>query len=130
MRELTKYRLSVSFEQLQDSKSLLDNNSYKGSLNRSYYSIFTAIRALLAEKEIDYKKHSAVISHFRLNYIKTGVFESKFSDYVGSAFEIRNNSDYADFFIASREDAESQYSNAVEFYEAVKSYLESINDSV
>ena len=130
MRELTKYRLSVSFEQLQDSKSLLDNNSYKGSLNRSYYSIFTAIRALLAEKEIDYKKHSAVISHFRLNYIKTGVFESKFSDYVGSVFEIRNNSDYADFFIASREDAENQYSNAVEFYEAVKSYLESINDSV
>lgn len=125
MRELTKYRLSVSDEQLKDSKSLLDNGGFKGSLNRSYYAIFTAIRALLAEKEIDFKKHSAVISYFRQNYIKTEIFDKKLSDYVGDAFEIRNNSDYADFFIASKEEAETQYLHAVEFYEVIKNYLES-----
>ena len=125
MRELTAHRLSVSAEQLKDSKRLLDDGGFKGSLNRSYYAIFTSIRALLAEKEIDFKKHSAVIGYFRQNYIKTEIFDKKLSDYVGDAFEIRNNSDYADFFVASREEAETQYLHAVEFYETIKNFLES-----
>ena len=124
MRNLTKYRLEKTEERLRDAKSLLETGGFGGSLNRSYYAIFTAIRALLAEKEIDFSKHSAVISYFRQHYIKTGIFDVKFSKYAGDAFEIRNNSDYADFYIASRTDAETQYNHAVEFYEAVKNFLE------
>ena len=124
MRDLTKYRLERSAEFLEESKMLLQNDSFKGSINRSYYAIFTAVRALLAEEEVDFKKHSAVIGYFRKNYIKTKIFEGKFSDYVGDAFEIRNDCDYEDFFIVSREEAETQYNHAVEFYEAVKKYLE------
>ena len=124
MRDLTKYRLERSAEFLEESKMLLQNDSFKGSINRSYYAIFTAVRALLAEEEVDFKKHSAVIGYFRKNYIKTKIFEGKFSDYVGDAFEIRNDCDYEDFFIVSREEAETQYNHAVEFYEVVKKYLE------
>ena len=49
-----------------------------------------------------------------------------FSDYIGDAFSARQYSDYADFFIVSREQAETQYQNAVEFVEAVKNYLEMV----
>ena len=124
MRELTKYRLVRATEYLSASKIMLENNCYKDSINRSYYAIFTTIRALLAENEIDFKKHSAVISYFRQHYIKTKIFDVKFSQYVGNAFEIRNNCDYEDFYIVSREDAETQYNNAVEFYETIKNFLE------
>ena len=125
MLDLTKYRLERATEFLSASKIMLENNCYKDSINRSYYAIFTTIRAILAENEIDFKKHSAVISYFRQHYIKTKIFNVKFSQYVGDAFEIRNNCDYEDFYIASREDAETQYNNAVEFYDAVKNFLES-----
>ena len=128
MLDLTKYRLERATEFLSASKIMLENNCYKDSINRSYYAIFTTIRALLAENEIDFKKHSAVISYFRQHYIKTKIFDVKFSQYVGDAFEIRNNCDYEDFYIASREDAETQYNNAVEFYDAVKNFLESARD--
>ena len=128
MLDLTKYRLDRATEFLSASKIMLENNCYKDSINRSYYAIFTTIRALLAENEIDFKKHSAVISYFRQHYIKTKIFDVKFSQYVGDAFEIRNNCDYEDFYIASREDAETQYNNAVEFYDAVKNFLESARD--
>ena len=67
MRDLTKYRLELAKERIEISKFMIDNGHYKDSVNRSYYSIFSAIRALLAEKEVDFKKHSAVISYFRLN---------------------------------------------------------------
>ena len=126
MRDLSKYRLDRAAEFLSEANALFQIDSFKGSINRSYYAIFTAARALLAEDEIDFKKHSAVISYFRQHYIKTGIFDKKFSDFIGDAFEIRNNCDYEDFYIVSRLDAQTQLNNATEFLQAVKKYLEVI----
>lgn len=42
----------------------------KTANNRAYYSIFHAMRAILALDEVDFKKHSGVIAYFRENYIK------------------------------------------------------------
>ena len=124
MRDLTKYRLEVAEERLMTAKEMIERGRYRISISNSYYAIFNAARALLAEKEVDFKKHSAVISYFRREYVKTGIFDVKFSAYIGNAFDSRNDCDYEDFFIASREEAETQYQHAVEFVEAVKSYLE------
>lgn len=126
LRDLTKYRIELAKERFEISKSLLDDGHYKDSINRSYYSIFSAVRALLAEEEVDFKKHSAVIGYFRKNYIKTGIFDKKFSSYIGSAFDTRNDCDYEDFVFISKVEAETQYNRAVEFYEAVKNYLENL----
>lgn len=129
MRDLTRYRLELANERLEMSKMALENGYLKDSINRSYYAIFSATRALLSEQHIDFKKHSAVISYFRREYIKTGKFDVKFSNYIGDAFRARQYSDYEDFFIASREQTEIQYQHAVEFVEAVKKYLEGLNDN-
>lgn len=127
MNKYTKYRLELADERVEVSKIMLNDGHFRDSINRSYYAIFTAVRALLSERNIDFKKHSAVISYFRREYIKTGVFDVKFSDYIGGAFEFRNDCDYEDFVFASREEAEEQYQHAVEFVEAVKNYLEGEN---
>lgn len=127
MRDLTKYRLDSAKECLEVSAEMIETGRYKISISNSYYAIFNAARALLAEREIDFKKHSAVISYFRREYVKSGIFDVKFSDYIGDAFDSRNNCDYEDFFIASIQQAEIQYQHAVEFYEAVKNFLEETN---
>lgn len=124
MRDLTKYRLELAAERVTTAKLLLDGGAYRDSVSRSYYAIFSAIRALLAERNVDFKKHSAVISYFRREYVKTGVFDVKFSDYIGKAFTTRQYSDYGDFVIVSREQAQEQYQHSVEFCAAVKKYLE------
>ena len=124
MRDLTKYRLETAQEHLELSKIALENGYFKGSINRSYYSIFSAARALLSEDYVDFKKHSAVISYFRREYVKAGVFDAKFSDYIGSAFKARQYSDYGDFVVVSREEAQEQYEHASEFCAAVKKFLE------
>ena len=124
LNEYTKYRLELAFERVTVAKKMIDSGYFKDSINRSYYAIFTAVRALLSERQIDFKKHSAVIGYFRREYIKTGIFDEKFSDYIGKAFRFRNDCDYEDFIIVSREKAEEQYQHAVEFCEAVKKFLE------
>ena len=121
--ELALYRIAMAKERLESAKLLLDNNSYKDSIGRSYYAIFTAARALLALDGEDFARHAGVISYFQRTYIKSGVFDVRFSRYISEAFQIRNNTDYADFYIVSREDAEEQYQRAVEFYETVRGYL-------
>lgn len=122
--KLVKYRLDMAYEKITVAKLLLQNGHYKDSINRSYYAIFSAIRALLAMEDKDFSKHSGVISYFRMKYIKTGVFDKKYSDYLQSAFQERNFSDYGDFFLVSREDAEKQYQNAIELADAIKNYIE------
>lgn len=47
-KELMKYRLEMAEERLHSSKVLLEAGSYKDSIGRSYYAMFTAVRALLA----------------------------------------------------------------------------------
>ncbi len=123
MNEYAKYRLELAAERVSATKAMIDMGAYRDSINRSYYAIFTAARALLAERNIDFKKHSAVIGYFRREYIKTNVFDKKFSDYIGEAFRFRNDCDYGDFVIVSRAEAEEQYQHAVKFVETVKEYL-------
>ena len=124
-KELSNYRLKTAGETLVAAQLLFENEKYKDSINRSYYTIFHCMRAILALEGADYKKHSGVISHFRENYIKNGVFPKELSEFIGQASLIRNQSDYEDFFLASKEDAEKQMQNAARFLETVTAYLNS-----
>ena len=100
-----KYRLKMAKERLHSSKVLLDDGCYKDSIGRSYYAMFTSVRALLAMEGQDFSKHAGVIAYFQKEFIKTGKFDKKYSKYISQAFQIRNNTDYADFFIVSAQDA-------------------------
>ena len=121
--ELKVYRLEMARERLSSSKVLLDVGNYKDSIGRSYYAMFTAVRALLATEGQDFSKHAGVIAYFQKEYIKTGKFDKKYSKYISQAFQIRNNTDYADFFLVSSKDAQEQYQRAEEFVQAVEEFL-------
>lgn len=122
-RELMTYRLEMAEERLHSAKILLDDKSYKDSIGRSYYAMFTSVRALLAMEGQDFSKHSGVIAYFQKEFVKTGRFEKKYSKYISQAFQIRNNTDYADFFIVSAQDAKEQYENAAEFLTAIRQFI-------
>lgn len=62
--ELKLYRLEMARERLSSSKVLLDVENYKDSIGRSYYAMFTAVRALLATEGQDFSKHAGVIAYF------------------------------------------------------------------
>ena len=123
MDELVTYRLAAAREKLESARILLDVGQYKDSIGRSYYSIFSAVRAVLARDNVDFSKHSGVISYFQKEYIKTGKLDVKYSKYLQAAFQVRNNCDYDDFFIVSKTDAAEQYSRAVEMISAIEEFL-------
>lgn len=121
---ISSRRLEQADECLKDAKILLERESYRGAANRSYYAVFHSIRAVLAYDGYDSKKHSGVISEFRRRYIKTGIFDSDMSDIIGSLFDLRTDSDYNDFYVASKADVAEQVENAERFLICIKEYLE------
>lgn len=123
MDDLIKYRLSSSKEKLLSAKLLLEAGLYKDSVGRSYYAIFSAIRAVLAIRQVDFSKHAGVIAYFQKEFIKTEIFDKKYSKYLQQAFQIRNSCDYDDFFIVSKQDAEEQYERALELLAIIENYI-------
>lgn len=127
LKELAKYRMEKAREMLSAAEGNLEITQYKTSLNRSYYAIFHAMRAMNILKGFDSSKHSGVIAYFNKEYLKTEILERKLSVIIKNSSFLREKSDYDDFFIASRADAEKQIENARIFINAVEHYLKRIS---
>lgn len=122
--DLSKYRLSKSVETLATAKRDLNAEDYASANNRAYYCIFHAMRAVIALDGEDYKKHSAVIARFTMNYLKPEILPRDFSKLIANASLIRNRSDYEDFYVCSIEDTRRLVSGAEEFLHSVNAYLQ------
>ena len=59
-----KYRLERAKEDLLDAELSYKNTRYLNANNRAYYSIFHAIRAILALERADFKRHKDVLAYF------------------------------------------------------------------
>lgn len=123
--DLSRYRMEKAKADLSTSKLNLENKKFSQSINRSYYSMFHAVRALLALEKYDSRKHSGIISQFNLRYIKPKHIESKYFKMLTAAFQIRNDCDYDDFYVASFEDAEIQFEKANKFINRIEAYIDS-----
>jgi len=118
--DLANFRLHQANECLQAALAAID---FKTAANRSYYCIFHAMRAVQALDRFDSRKHSGVIDNFLKDYIRTAVFPQEFSKIIQSAFRVRLESDYEDFYVISRSKVTSQVENAKAFLEAVEKYV-------
>lgn len=120
---LVKYRLSEAAETLREAELLLRESAFRGSINRSYYSMFYALLGLLATKGLGTSKHSGVISLFDRNFVKTGIFPKELSRSLHRAFDERQANDYGEMLEPDLELAESIFVQAEKFIEDIKNYL-------
>lgn len=121
--ELAGYRMERAREMLEASKGNLEIGQYKTSLNRSYYAIFHAMRAANILKGFDSSKHSGVIAFFNKEYLKENIMDRSLSVIIKNSAFLREKSDYDDFYIASKKEAENQLKDAEIFLAAVEEYL-------
>lgn len=121
---LCRYRLERAKEDLMTAENNHNSGFYKASINRSYYSIFHAIRAVNILDGFDSSKHSSVIAHFNQFYVHTEEFDRGLYKLIDGAYRIREKCDYSDFYIASKEDSDIQLENAKTFIYEVEKYLE------
>ena len=121
--DFCSYRLEKARVFLSDAKKTLELGMFETAANRSYYSIFHAVRALLALESVDFKKHSGVISYFQMTYIKTKLLPVEMSNILKSAFSLRSESDYKDFYIIAHDDVVQQVEDAEYFLKKIEEYI-------
>ena len=128
LKELAGYRLARAKEMLAASESNLEIGQYKTSLNRSYYAVFHAMRSANALKKFDSSKHSGVIAFFTKEYLKTEILERNLAAVIKESSLCREKSDYDDFHVAGREEAEEQLKNAKYLVQKIEEYVNAVNE--
>ncbi len=121
--DLARYRMEKAREILQDAEDALARGRFMLSVNRSYYTMFTAARALLALEEKDSSKHSGVISLFNRWVVKPGNFSKDVSRFLLKAKDLREDADYGDFVKITEEDARIQFERAATFCDEAEKRL-------
>lgn len=122
---LIAYRLLQAKESLQDAKILLKaKGSFRSVINRAYYAMFYSLLALYARKGMGTSKHAGVIAIFDREYVKAGIFSKEMSRNLHRAFYLRQDSDYKEFSLLSREETREILTGAGIFFNSIANYLD------
>ena len=122
-KDLVLYRIDTAKADIRSAKILMEAKEYKGANNRAYYGIYHAISAIHALDERAYKRHKDALANFNKDYVKTEIFPRNLGKRIAEAEEIRHASDYDDFYIATREEAQEQIATAEELIQRVENYV-------
>ena len=123
---LAKVRMERAKELLAESKALLAKEAYKSANNRAFYAIEKSVKALLATKEIEVATHNGGLKQFNFIFIYRGdgTFTSEDYQKIARAEQIRNASDYDDFYVASKEETRQQVENAGYIVKKIDAYID------
>jgi uncharacterized protein (UPF0332 family) len=122
-RDLIAYRLEQADRALAEAQLLHQGEHLLGAVNRAYYAMFYAIQALLAHSGLKASKHIGAISLFDREFVRTELFDKSFSRWLHELFALRQDSDYSDMFLVSKEQATQALKHAEVFLLRVKGFL-------
>lgn len=122
MKEASSDLLNKSLRSIEAAEKLSPSDP-DFAISRAYYSMFYVAEALLYEKNLRFRKHSAVHAAFGEYFAKTGIFDSKYHRWFIRAFEKRITSDYEVEATLSTQEALETIQQAREFLEAARQYL-------
>ena len=125
-KQVSKVRIERAIEFYDDSVVLYNQGRYRSAASRLYFSVFHAMRAVLALDRIDRKHHSGIISEFRRLYVKTGIFDRNVSSIIATMSLMRHDSDYDDYIPIEKEDLDDMLPEAKKLLDSVKEYLDNI----
>ena len=122
-QDIAKYKIEQAQDDLESAMLLLEAGKYKAANNRAYYSCFHSVGAVLALEPIAFKKHKDTLAYFNKNYVHTEIFPKELGRKISKLEVIRHKSDYDDFYIASKGEAEQQIEVAKEVVTLTKEFV-------
>ncbi len=117
------YRLKQAQETLDDARNMIDGSfSTRSIVNRAYYSAFYATLALFLKQGLEIKtsKHSGIISLFDKELVHAGKIGPENSKILHKLFEARQESDYKELVLFSKEETSLLVEEAGKFLGAIK----------
>jgi len=129
LRDDVRELLAKPDRSLGAAEELLNTDYPEFAVSRAYYAMLYCAEALLLSRNLAFAKHSAVISAFGKEFIKTGQLPEELHASFIQAFKERQKADYEAGIEPTREKAEQILEKAQRFYQRVKSFLENAEPS-
>ena len=118
-----KEEMKLAIDMLSDAQLMYKNDRLKSTVNRAYYAMFHATKAVLLSCGTDCESHAGALNRFGEHVIKKGLLDEKFAKMLHRAYRLREKSDYLPSFKIDAEQVEKLIKEAKEFVEAIKKIL-------
>lgn len=102
---------------------LLKEGDFDASINRAYYGLFYTAEALLIEKGLSFRKHGGVHAAIGEHFVKPGLLDQKFHQWLLDAFDKRIVADYGVSASLTHDEARQAIQRAEEFVQLVRGRL-------
>ena len=122
MKTETEKLIQRATDSLADAQFNAKHERWTVAVNRAYYAVFDCLRALLFYQEIFAKTHKGIHNKFNELYVKTGLFDSIYSEKLKNLELLRETGDYdLDAEIGQKEsifalDVANQFLEATKFF--------------
>ena len=123
VEDLIKYRLDIALEDLDTAVRNFEAGDYRAANNRAYYAVFHAITACLVFEGKGFKSHAQTIGTFNKDFVHMGFFPKDFIKKINSLRDVRNQSDYEDYYEVLPSESEVQVKTAKEIIPVISSYI-------
>ena len=123
MKDLTGQLFDKATRAIETAERLLQSNDADVAVARAYYAMFYVAEALLAERDLRFKKHTGVHGAFGEHFAKPGVLDPKYHRWLLAAFEKRITADYGVEETIEIDEARTLIQQAQEFLQAAQRYL-------
>ncbi len=123
LKKLINEEINAAEERLRVARILLNKSKYPDAVNRIYYSVFNATKAVLHSIGKDVKTHSGLMAEFGLHIIKEKKMDSKFGQILRQTMEARESSDYKITAIFDKDEVKEMYDDAKDFLEEAKKFV-------
>lgn len=125
MKDDIRAHLRKAHERLEEARILLEKGRPAGTVNRTYYAMFEAACAMLADSDIKVESHEGAKIKFGELFVKTNHVEPRFGRDLSNALELRKDVDYA---IDARSEisltiAREEFQKATEFVAMAEAFL-------
>jgi len=122
---VVKFRIEKAKNTFAEVPVLIEKKFYRTAANRLYYACFYAATALLINDAYETHTHSGVKTLLGLHYIKENIIEKSFGKMYQQLFNLRQDSDYEDWFEVDEEDINSHLEPAEKFIETIEKLINS-----
>jgi uncharacterized protein (UPF0332 family) len=121
--DLARHYISKAKGRYDDGVVLKNMDRYESAANRLYYALFHATNAVLALKGAASNRHRGVKTLLDMHYIKTDIMDRKYSKLYNTVLEVREDSDYEDFYVIDKAEVDTNFILVKEFIEYADAFI-------
>ncbi|HOO71058.1 MAG TPA: HEPN domain-containing protein [Spirochaetota bacterium] len=125
-KDLSEIRMKKAGEFIEDARINHEGKRFRTSVNRSYYAVLNAVRALLIMDGVNPETHDGLITMLSLRFIKTKILPASLVKDFKLLLSRRTDVDYGDFDSVEADDSRDALEKAENIINQISDVLEKI----